>query len=77
MNSFSKTEQIGAPGVKETDWFREVKRLYFWAYQSIENKGDEVCHLPTNHWMTYLKLVESTSVQVDMVPDDGDASFGV
>ena len=62
---------IGLSTFKSRDANCPVTTVFVCAYANQGNEGDENGRPPTNHWAMFLKISESQSVKLDMIPGDG------
>ncbi|KAF8833383.1 hypothetical protein BDN67DRAFT_992850 [Paxillus ammoniavirescens] len=49
---------------------KEVAQFHFVAHENIDNEGDGDGIKPTNHWSLFLTINGSSSVRVEVAPDD-------
>jgi hypothetical protein len=65
------SEHFGLSRFKSVHQSSAVKSVILCAYTNIANIGDENGRPPTNHWAMFLKLSNTHSVKLDMIPGDG------
>ena len=62
---------LGLSRFKSRDANSPVESVFLCAYANEGNEGDEIGRPPTNHWAAFLKVSETKSVKLDMIPGDG------